>query len=171
LRHIKVVAEALQHTVAEAQNREFGMFKHVLLPTDGSDFANAALKRGAEFAKSINAKISIVYVTPPWDVAAPAEVVMSFPAEEVRQNMEKAAAETLAAAKATVASFADGEVKTVHIADKHPAEGVLAAAEENGCDIVVLGSHGRRGLSKLLLGSTAQEILTRAHLPVLVLRD
>lgn len=147
------------------------MFSHVLLPTDGSEFANAALKRGAEFAKSMNAKISVVYVTPPWDVGAPAEVIMSFPAEEVKRNMEKAANETLDAAKAIVAEVTNIQCDGIHVAQSHPAEGVLTAAEQSGCDIIVLGSHGRRGISKLLLGSTAQEILTRAHLPVLVLRD
>ena len=147
------------------------MFRHVLLPTDGSDFANAALKRGAEFAKSIDARITIVYVTPPSDVSAPAEVVMAYPAEDVKRSMEKAATETLDAAKAVAASVFDGSCEAVHIAEQHPAEGVLSAAEKQGCDIVVLGSHGRRCLSNLFLGSTAQEILTRAHLPVLVLRD
>ena len=146
------------------------MFKNVLLPTDGSEFANAALVKGAQFAKSISANIIVAYVTPPWDVAAPAEVVIAFPAHEVEANMRKAAEETLAAAKKLVE--AEGlTCDTVHVPDKHPAEGVLEAAEKSGSDIIVLGSHGRRGLSKLLLGSTAQEIVTRAHIPVLIIRD
>lgn len=146
------------------------MFKHVLLPTDGSDFANAALTKGAQFAKSISAKVTVAFVTPPWDVAAPAEVVIAFPAQEVEANMRKAAEETLSAAKALVE--AEGlSCDTLHVPEKHPAEGVLEAAEKSGSDIIVLGSHGRRGLSKLLLGSTAQEIATRSHIPVLIIRD
>jgi nucleotide-binding universal stress UspA family protein len=60
--------------------------------------------------------------------------------------------------------------RTLHVRDRHPAEGILAAAQEKGCDLIVMGSHGRRGLSRMVLGSKANEVMTHSTIPVLIVR-
>ncbi|MGF1650908.1 MAG: universal stress protein [Hyphomicrobiaceae bacterium] len=146
------------------------MFKHILAATDGSDFANSALTKTAALAKALSATVTVATVSPPFTMVAPPEVTIAIPPEEYRQSLEKHAQATLAAA---AKPFLDAglEVKTIHVPEKNAAEGLIEAAEANGCDLITMASHGRRGLTKLILGSTAQEVVTRAHIPVLIYRD
>ena len=142
------------------------MFKHILIATDGSELASKGVVAGAELAKKLGAKITILMAIEPWKSMVVGEAAFSFPLEEY----EKAAAETaksvLAAAKA-LASKQGLEADTVHVTNV-PAEGIVETAEKLGCDAIVVASHGRRGLARAFLGSQASRVLTLSKVPVLV---
>lgn len=145
------------------------MYKHILIATDGSEIAQKAVDQGLRLAKILNAKVTGLTSTEMWsalDVAGPGAIARV-------EAYETAAAQS---AKARLADFTDAAkthgvaVETVHVPDTAPADGILWQAEKLGCDLIVMGSHGRRGIERLLLGSQAQAVLSRAKVPVLVCR-
>jgi nucleotide-binding universal stress UspA family protein len=141
------------------------MYKHVLIATDGSELAGRAVATGLALAKALKAEVTAVTVTEPWA----AVVAEGFPYQEY----QKAGAEQAARILAAVSDAAKGsglECATVHVPDRYPAEGIVDCASEKGCDLIVMASHGRRGLSKLLLGSETTRVLTHSSVPVLVCR-
>lgn len=146
------------------------MFKHILFPTDGSDFANAALDKCVELAKQLGAKVTVVLVSPPFAMVAPAEVAIAIPADEYAQNTKRHAQEVLAAVKAKIEATGIA-CDTVHVPEHHATDGILETADKQGCDLIAMASHGRRGITKFLLGSTAQETVSRSHMPVLIFRS
>jgi nucleotide-binding universal stress UspA family protein len=144
------------------------MYKHILIATDGSELAGRAVAAGLALAKELKAKVTAVTVTEPWSAMVTGEPALVFPIEDY----EKAAAENAARILSGVAGAAkDAGVacETAHIYD-FPAEGIVEAAKARGCDLIVMASHGRRGLSKLLLGSQATRVLALSTVPVLVCR-
>lgn len=145
------------------------MYKHILIATDGSDLAGRAVEQGLALAKALKAKVTAVMVTEPWTSFAYGEAAVGFPIEEY----EKAAAANATAALAKVfdaARACDVAFDTLHVPDQFPAEGILAAATERGCDLIVMASHGRRGVSRLLLGSQTSKVVVQSLIPVLVCR-
>jgi nucleotide-binding universal stress UspA family protein len=148
------------------------MYRHILAATDGSDSANKAVRHAAALAKATGARLTIVNVTQMWsslDIAHAAEAGVQNPVGEYEAMAAKSAERVLAAAKALAA--ADGTTcDTVHIQDRAPAEGIIAAAKDKGCDLIVMATHGRRGLGRLLLGSQAAEVLSTSTVPVLIVR-
>jgi nucleotide-binding universal stress UspA family protein len=145
------------------------MFKHILIASDGSELAKRAEDQGLELAKLLNAKVLAVTVTEPWAAVVTGEAALGFPIDEY----EKAAAESAARILAAIGENAKKKglaCRTVHVTDQFPAEGIIAAAKEQGCDLIVMASHGRRGLAKLFLGSEATKVLTLSTVPVLVCR-
>jgi nucleotide-binding universal stress UspA family protein len=145
------------------------MFKHILIATDGSDLARKALDHGLDLARALGAKVTVVTVTPSWASVAPGEAAIAFPVDEYIRATKENAAAILASAEAA-AKRAGVPCATRHEADRFPAEGILSAAEESGCDLIVMSSHGRRGLQRFFLGSQAQEVVTSSPLPVLICR-
>lgn len=145
------------------------MFKHVLIATDGSDLAKIAVKKGLELAKALGAKVTAVTVTPSWASVAPGDAPISFPVEEYNRAT-KENAEAILSSVAAAAEKAGVECTPLHEADQLPADGILSAAEKTACDLIVMSSHGRRGLQRLFLGSQAQEVLTHSLVPVLICR-
>lgn len=145
------------------------MFKHILIATDGSDLAQQAVDQGLDIAKGLGAKVTAVNVTEPWVAVAPGEVAMAFPIKEYDESVS-ANAEKILAAVAEQAKAATVDCATIHIRDQFPAEGIIEAAEKQGCDLIVMSSHGRRGLMRFLLGSQAIKVLTQSSIPVLVCR-
>jgi nucleotide-binding universal stress UspA family protein len=145
------------------------MFKHILIATDGSELAQKAVDQGLALAKAVGAKVTAVTVTEPWPVTLAGDVAVTYPIEEYEQGAAESAGKVLAAA--TGAAGKSGVPCTpLHVKDRFPAEGIIEAAKSKGCDLIVMASHGRRGLSKLLLGSQATEVLTHSTVPVLVCR-
>lgn len=148
------------------------MFKHILIATDGSELARKASDAGLELARSLGARVTVVKVTEPLD-----PVVIAAAMERGVSNVEAVYAER-AAAKAEellraigAAAQAKGVIcDTVHVTDKSPAEGIVDTAKQRGCDLIVMASHGRRGLSRLLLGSQASKVATLSSVPVLIHR-
>jgi nucleotide-binding universal stress UspA family protein len=145
------------------------MYRNILIATDGSDYASCAVEHGLELAKSLNAHVVFVTVTEPWTDALSAKDVLAYSEIEYDAEMTKRASHTLAAV--AVRAKAHGVAcEAVHVCDQEPADGILAAATEHGCDLIVMASHGRRGLQRLMFGSQTHRVLAKTTLPVLVCR-
>jgi nucleotide-binding universal stress UspA family protein len=148
------------------------MYKHILIATDGSDLAQKAETAGVTLAKALGAQASAVTVTEPWDamsMAALAERGMPNPVADYEEAVASAANRILWRIGET-AKKTGVKCTTIHVKDKHPAEGIIETAKERGCDLIVMASHGRRGISKLLLGSQVTKVVTLSAVPVLVCR-
>ena len=145
------------------------MYKHILIATDGSTLARKAVTHGLALAKALGARVSAVTVTEPWATTAPPEILN----EPFVQDFENAAthrAKHILDVALAAAKDANIACSTLHVRDSFPAEGILEAAADIGCDLIVMASHGRRGLAKLILGSQTTEVLTHSTIPVLVCR-
>jgi nucleotide-binding universal stress UspA family protein len=145
------------------------MYTHILIATDGSDLAGRAVSTGLDLAKALKARVTAVTVSEPWTAVVSGEMAFGFPYEEY----EKAAADSAAKILDAVSQVAKNqgmECATVHVKDQFPAEGIIECARQHGCDLIVMASHGRRGLSRLLLGSQTTRVLTLGTVPVLVCR-
>ena len=145
------------------------MYQHILIATDGSELAGKAVVVGLALAKQLHCKVTGVTVSEPWRVLVTGEVAVGFPIDEY----DKATAETAGRVLAAVVELArksDVACATVHVKDQYPAEGILDTAKKAGCDLIVMASHGRRGLGRLLLGSEAVKVLTHSAVPVLICR-
>jgi nucleotide-binding universal stress UspA family protein len=141
------------------------MYRHILIPTDGSDLAGQAAAHGLRLAKHCAAKVTIVVVTEPPGFTTP-------PIRSFLDAYEKAAAEHADQILESVREFANASgvaCSVLHIKDDYAADGIINAAKDGECDLIVMGSHGRRGLTKLLLGSETLKVLTRTTVPVLVI--
>lgn len=148
------------------------MYRKILVATDGSDLAAQALKSGAQLAKTLSADLVVISVTeplPPIDAAAQAEIGVTDPFSNYEKLAAQGAQQTLNTAE-QLASKVGVVCETIHVKGRHPADGIVETAEANGVDLIVMASHGRRGLTKLLLGSVTQEVLVRSKVPVLVCR-
>jgi nucleotide-binding universal stress UspA family protein len=145
------------------------MYKHLLIAIDGSELAHNALQQGVALAKALGAKVTIVMATEPWHAFSAGEATMSFPIDEYETNITEWALKELSSA-AKVAANVNVACQTIHAKDKHPADGILETAEQQDCDLIVMASHGRRGLTRLLLGSQANNVVTHSTLPVLICR-
>ena len=145
------------------------MFRHILLPTDGSPLSEVAVRKGIQFAKTINARVTGFCVVPALRyVGCEAEIGAEFKKQaeaavqaEVNKNLlaiEKAAKEAGVPCEAA-------QEKNVQ-----PYEAIIEAARKKECDLIIMASHGRRGVGALLLGSETQKVLTHSKIPVLVYR-
>ena len=149
------------------------MYSHVLIATDGSELAMRGLEQGLALAQKIDAKVTILNVTEMFPIyAAWGEYsgVAVAPAIEAHQAMGKELAQKILAAAAARAAELNVKCDTVHAVEMRPAEGIVETAKERGCDLIVMASHGRRGLDRLFLGSQTIEVLTHSTVPVLVVR-
>ena len=147
------------------------MFKNILVPTDGSDFSNKAVSTAARLAHALQAKLLVLHVRSPIDSPHHVEggaltqlggkIIMQETEDDERNLLD--AALKLAAADGTAA-------KAAFVAGYSPYDAVIRIAREQDCDLIVMASHGRRGLPGLLLGSETQKVLTHTTIPVLVVR-
>ena len=147
------------------------MFKHVLVPTDGSPLSDTAVTRSIVFAKEIGARLTFFYSQPDFPMPIYGEGALIDPAtpEQFAQSAEEEALRILARARAEaesqgVSAGTDTQVSEV------PYEAIIGAAERHGCDLIFMASHGRRGIAGLLLGSETQKVLTHSKIPILVYR-
>ena len=140
------------------------MYQHILIPTDGSELAEHGVAHGLALAKFLGAKVSIIFVVEPFP-----EITgryLETLARYVELRKEQATSELDRAAKA--AKDAGVPCETIQVENSQPHQGIIAAAEDKGCDLIVMSSHGRSGLSVLLIGSVTNKVLTQAKTPVLV---
>ena len=147
------------------------MFQHILVPTDGSDFSNKAIATAARLAHSLQAKLLVLHVRSPIESPHHVEggalthlggkIVMQEIEEEERKLLD--AALEMAAANGTTA-------ETAFIAGYSAYDAIIRIAREQHCDLIVMASHGRRGLAGFLIGSETQKVLTHTTIPVLVVR-
>ncbi|KGI77560.1 universal stress protein [Oleiagrimonas soli] len=145
------------------------MYTHILLPTDGSDLSMHAVDAGIQLASRLDAKVLGLHVAPRYPVMSYMTEIVTISEsqynEESAERAERYLAEITARAKA-----AGVACDTHYTFDDHPAKVIAAIAEERGCDLIVMASHGRRGFDRLLLGSETQRVLLGSKLPVLVCR-
>ena len=145
------------------------MFKHLLLPTDGSEASQATLVEGVRLAKELNARITGISVVPEFHVLTFNTMMIEdtrevFIAESRSQALKYLAVLNQAANESGV------PCETEVMLGDHPYEAILRACESKGCDLIVMASHGRRGVQALLVGSETQKVLTHSKIPVLVYR-
>jgi nucleotide-binding universal stress UspA family protein len=146
------------------------MYTHLLIATDGSPESDNAVAHGLAMAKALSARVTVATVTEPWTQAAYA----TLPTPSMIRLYEKAAAGNAASILESAKKSADRtgvQCETRHIRDQHAPEGIIKAAKDEGCDLIVLGSHGRGTIGRILLGSTSLKVLTFSPLPVLVCRS
>jgi len=145
------------------------MFKHVLLPTDGSNLSQVAVQKGVQLAKSMRAKITGISVMPEQKYYLYQTDITVQVKEETAKQHKKQAGENLSFIE-KAAKDADVPCETICETSDHPYEAIIRVAEKNACDLIMMASHGRRGVKGLLLGSETQKVLTHSKIPVLVYR-
>lgn len=148
------------------------MFKHILVPTDGSRLALKGAKAGVRLAMALKARVTAVYVIPPFMPIAYGDAAVYVPAlspEEYKKSAERAARRALGAVEAE-AKKARVRCKTRFVTAAQPYDGILRAARAAKCDAIAMASHGRGGLAGVLLGSETTRVLAHSKLPVLVTR-
>lgn len=149
------------------------MYKSLLVPIDGSKLSGKAVVHALGLAKALQARIAVLYVTPPF---APESLFDGGGALQARmskseyQAIAARAAEHILKPLADKAAAAKVECTTLHVFADAPWEAIIAAAGKQKCDAIVMASHGRRGVSALLLGSETQKVLTHSKVPVVVVR-
>jgi len=147
------------------------MFKHILLPTDGSSLSKKAVKRGVEFARKIGARVTALHVMPEFKDFADVGFVPLSPALKKRLEDEaRSRATKMLEAIARQARSRKVRCATLNVANDLPYQEIIATARKKKCDLIMMASHGRRGLSKLLLGSQANKVVTLSPTPVLICR-
>lgn len=145
------------------------MYKHILLPTDGSELSERGAQEAVYFAKSINARLTAVHTTPvfyPTELGGHAVYTRVLEHEE---QSKKSAQQALSAIE-KLARDAGVAVTAVHRMSDHPWEVIIAVAQELECDLIFMASHGRRGINALLMGSETSKVLVHTKIPVLVWR-
>lgn len=148
------------------------MFKHLLLPTDGSALADKAVAKGFNLAKSLGARITLLSVVPEFRMVADESFAVPMGAQ-LKSRYEKEAATKATGMLAKLqqkAAKAGLKADVVVLVGDLPYRQIIAAASKRKCDVVVMASHGRRGLTGLLLGSETVKVLTHSKIPVLVVR-
>lgn len=148
-------------------------YKHIMLPVDGSELSRKAEKECIAFAKSIRAKVTAIHVVShfhlhvrPW--AAPTSMLTKIQKEHEEEATE--IAQKMISALTTRAKADGVECDGLVVVGDHPYEEIINSAEERKCDLIMMASHGRRGLDAVLLGSETVKVLTHTKIPVLVLR-
>ena len=140
------------------------MYRHILIPTDGSELAEHGVAHGLALAKSLGAKVSVIFVVEPFS-----EMTGQFLETLARYvELRKDQATSVLASAANAAKQAGVSCETIQVENGQPHQAIIAAAEDKGCDLIVMSSHGFSGLSTLLLGSVTNKVLAQAKTPVLV---
>ncbi len=147
------------------------MYKHILIPTDGSKLSSRAIEHAIAIAKSMGSRVTGLFVAP-----APTPLVFKglIPVRHLQPDQHAAlsdkAAERYLGEIEAAAKAAGVRFEGLSVEDEYPAETILRVAAKRKCDLIVMASHGRRGLAGVLLGSETQKVLLQAKMPVLVCR-
>lgn len=144
------------------------MFQRILVPTDGSDITKKAIQTTIGLAKSLGATVHAISVKEPFPYSSISEMQPTPPQEFFDAQERIAAARVQEVSEACQAAGIGCEAHTVEAL--HPWEAITEHAERMGCDLVIMASHGRRGVTALLLGSETQKVLTHSKIPVLIVR-
>jgi nucleotide-binding universal stress UspA family protein len=145
------------------------MYKHILIPTDGSDLSWMAVRQGIALAKSLNARVTALTVSPTFRTVTVDPVMVADTPEQYRKDCEAAAARYLDAANES-AKVMGVTCEGLHVVSDYPYQAIIETAQSKGCDLIFMASHGRRGVAALLLGSETTKVLTHSKIPVLVYR-
>jgi len=145
------------------------MYSNILIATDGTELAGKAVQHGIALAERIGAKATVLTVLTPFHTfTIDTQMIEDTPAQYKTRVIEQAAKILLAAASA--AQAAGVVCETVQVEHEHPYQAIIDTADSRGCDLIVMASHGRHGISALVLGSETVKVLTHCKIPVLVHR-
>lgn len=145
------------------------MFKHILIPTDGSELSERAVLAAVSFAKDAGAQVTGVTALPEFRTFTLDADMVESTEDEYLAASEKRGAKYLATVS-DAARAAGVPCSTVLARSDRPADAILQAARERGCDLIIMASHGRHGIGAVLLGSETQKVLVQSAIPVLVYR-
>ena len=144
------------------------MYHHILIPTDGSPLSGSAVEKGIALAKALGAKVTVLTVVEPFPVMR--GLPQSYDAPDEYTRRAHAEAEPGLAAAEQQAKQVGVPCEVVKVEHGQPYEAIIETAGARGCDLIAMASHGRRGISGLLLGSETTKVLMHSKLPVLVYR-
>jgi nucleotide-binding universal stress UspA family protein len=145
------------------------MFNHILIPTDGSDLSRKALLYAVEIARESKAKVTALTVRPAYVIGSMDMIGVVGGQDEFEAETRRYAEYALTQAK-MAGEAASVPVETIQDVADQPYRAIIECANANGCDLIVMASHGRRGVSAMILGSETSKVLTHSHIPVLVFR-
>jgi nucleotide-binding universal stress UspA family protein len=145
------------------------MYRHILVPTDGSALSQAAVEYAVALAKSVGARVTVLTVSAPFHALAADPAMIADTAEQYAKRVTALVARYLEAAKET-ALAAGVTFETLHVEHDHPYLAIIETAARKSCDLIVMASHGRSGISAVVLGSETNKVLTHSSIPVLVVR-
>ncbi|MDB5545545.1 MAG: UspA domain protein [Hyphomicrobiales bacterium] len=145
------------------------MFKHILVSTDGSALSDDAIEQGVAIAKAFGARLSAITVTVPFHVISIDPVMITDTAPLYEEDMRKRANEALAIVSAEAQKHGL-TCEPIHREAEHPWWAIIDTAKAEGCDLIVMSSHGRGGFSAVILGSQTLKVLANSGVPVLVSR-
>jgi nucleotide-binding universal stress UspA family protein len=145
------------------------MFKHILVPTDGSKLSEKAIKHAIQFAKQAKARVTALHVIQKFRPFTTQVEMHEMMAKDHEKSGVEHANQYLRYAQ-RIANNAGVECDSARASSDHPYKEIIRAAEEKGCDLILMASHGRRGIEGFLLGSETQKVLTHSRIPVLVYR-
>jgi len=145
------------------------MYTNILIPTDGSELAGKAVRHGIALAQRIGAKVTALTVSPPFHTFTTYTLMIEDTPAQYKARMQQHAEKTLGVV-ADAARAAEIACEIVHVEHEHPYQAIIDAAETKGCDLIVMASRGRRGMSAVVLGSETVKVLTHCKIPVLVHR-
>jgi nucleotide-binding universal stress UspA family protein len=149
------------------------MYTHILIPTDGSELAQAGVAHGLSLAKQHGARVTAMTATeaPGGPFAYSSDLWTPDEAEMAAYERDQGrAAEAILAPVRTTANQLGLAIDTVHVPDCRAARAILDTARRRGCDAIVMASHGRSGMGQIMLGSHAADVLASADIPVIVFR-
>ena len=145
------------------------MYTNILIPTDGSELSSKAVHHGIALARRIGAEATVLTVVLPFHVLTTDAQMLEDTRAQYQARMRKYADETLGAVES--AARAQGVVcELISVEHEHPYQAIIDTAESKGCDLIVMASHGRRGIAAIVLGSETVKVLTHSKIPVLVHR-
>lgn len=149
------------------------MYKQILIATDGSEVADKGVEQGLVLARQLQAEVVVVTVSEPivtgFDDALAWSGTGSL-SSEYQKSQDDAAQRIFEDVRQRARAAGVADIVPVHVRDRYAAEGIIETAEARGSDLIVMTSHGRRGLGRLLIGSQTNEVLSRSKVPVLVVR-
>lgn len=145
------------------------MFQHILVPTDGSLLSASVIDRVLDFARESGAKVTVVTVVEPVDFLYATPVDLADTQAALRQHGMEQAARFLAEAERRAKALGV-QCNVVQVENAHPFRAIIDTAKKAGCDLIAMASHGRRGVSALVVGSETNKVLTHSSIPVLVYR-
>jgi nucleotide-binding universal stress UspA family protein len=145
------------------------MYKHILIPTDGSDLSKLAIQHGISLAKATKARVTSITVITPSQLFTLEPDIITETVEDYKKHMVTFATKCLDQVK-TAALAEDVSCDVMYVEHDHPYQAIIDAATNQHCDLIVMASHGRRGISAVVLGSETVKVLTHSTIPVLVYR-
>lgn len=145
------------------------MFQHILIPIDGSKLSATALDLGMELARDAKARVTVLTVVEPFHLFTADSDQLASTRDEYEEHARGVAVRHLAEAERKASRYGVS-CDTVQVSSDEPYRAIIDAAQNKGCDLIAMASHGRRGIDALLLGSVTTKVLTHSKIPVLVYR-